>query len=190
VLLREPDALVVDQRRVFDRVGAGEDRILDRLRTVRVRRDFQAMGMRHVDDGLDLLGQHFALTRHTTKREHGAGRDDLEHVGTARDGLLGLLPELFGPARDTRAHRWRDFRFGMAGDDEVAAAGRDRQVKTATCMRGPTASPWLIASRRSRSTQAMYVPTSRAPVTRPAGLRGRCPVRSHPAPPACACNRR
>ncbi len=38
-------------------------------------------------------------------------------------------------------------------------------------MRGPTALPWLIASRRSRSTQAMYVPTSRAPVN-PASKRG------------------
>ena len=73
-------------------------------------------------------GSHFALARHAAEREHGTGRDDLEQVGAARDGLLGLLPELLGPARHAHAHLRRNFRFGMAGDDEVAAAGRDRQV--------------------------------------------------------------
>ena len=127
--LREPDVLVVDQRRVFDRVGAGKDRVLDRLRAMRMRRDLQAVGMGHVDHGLDLLGHHFALARHAAEREHRAGRDDLEQVGAAGGGQLGLLPELLGPARDTHAHLRRDLRFGMTRDDQVATAGRDRQVE-------------------------------------------------------------
>ena len=53
VLARQLDCLVIDQRGVLDRVGSREDRLLDRLRAVRMRRDLDAMRVCHVDDGLD-----------------------------------------------------------------------------------------------------------------------------------------
>ena len=49
--------------------------------------------------------------------------------GTARDGLLGLLPELFGPSRDAHAHLRRAFRVqgehdGFQGQPAVHRTGR------------------------------------------------------------------
>jgi len=63
-----------------------------------MRCHLDAVRVGHVDDGLDLLGHHFALAWHTTKREHRAGSDDLQQVGTSSNGLLGLVNLFSGGA--------------------------------------------------------------------------------------------
>ena len=115
LLARQLDALVVDQRRVLDRVGAREDRLLDRLRAVRVRGHLQPCGVRDIHDRRDLVGLHLGLARHAAVGEHGAGGDDLEHIGAAFDRALGTAAELLRPARNTQAHARRNVGLGTPG---------------------------------------------------------------------------
>ena len=126
----ECDGFVIGERRMFYRIDARIDGVLDRLGAVSMCRHSHASCMCDVDDSLDFFQRHFRRAGNPTECKHCAGCDDLDHVGTGIDGLPRFLGELLRTASDTEPHFRRNTALVFARNDEVAAAGRNGQVWT------------------------------------------------------------
>ena len=122
VLHSQRDGLVVGERCMFDRVGPGQDRVLDRFGAMGMGGELDARGVCYLGDGLDFLAGHFRRARYAAECEYRAGSDDLEDVGAAIDSGLCLLPEVVGTASDAEPDvRW-NIALRAPGDDQVATA--------------------------------------------------------------------
>jgi hypothetical protein len=78
-----PDDGVVKETSMLDRVDAGIDGGCDALRADRVRGNAEPQAVRFFDRRLELLGRESRLLRADARRQHPAGRDDLD-TGRAR----------------------------------------------------------------------------------------------------------
>ena len=113
---------------MLDRVDAGLDGVLDGLRTVGMRRDLEARRVRDLHHCGDFLGRHLGRAGNAAVGKHRAGRDHLQQVGAAGDGLFRLAAKLRRPARHAQAHARGNVGLRHAGDHEVAAAAGNREV--------------------------------------------------------------
>ena len=130
VLLHQPDRFVVEHRAVLDRCHTRAHRGIDAVRAVRMRRDACPVLRRLGDRSVDLLLAELLHTRLGPRREHGAGRDDLDHVGAVIQDLTHTLPDLAGVVRDAEPHvGWKRDIGGHPRDFAASAAHRDVRAR-------------------------------------------------------------
>ena len=105
VLAGEPDALVVDQAGMLDRVDAGADRGADAGGAMGVGGDAQAPLVRLLGDRAHLLLGQLLLAGLGVAREDAAGRADLDHLGAAARISRTLSRSACGPSATPGAGR-------------------------------------------------------------------------------------
>ena len=126
MLLRQRDAFVVDEAAVLDGIDAGANRVFDRLRAVRVRRDFATQLVRFFDDRLQLFERVLRRARLIALAQDSAGSADLDHIGAVLHGLA------YFRSRRPRAvsDAFRAMMKFIGEEIVVAMAARDSQWRT------------------------------------------------------------
>src|SRR5580698_4846041 len=87
VLLGQRDAFVIDEAAVLDGIDAGVDRVLDRLRTVRVRGDFAAEFVSFFDDRTQFFERVLRRAGLIAFAQYSAGCADLDNIGAVLHGF-------------------------------------------------------------------------------------------------------
>src|SRR3546814_21176884 len=93
MLLRQANALRIDQRGMLDRVDPGPDSRLDPRRAMGVGGDLQPPLMRLVGDRAKLLLGQLLLPRLGVARDDAAGGADLDHLRAIFPLLAHPLPD-------------------------------------------------------------------------------------------------
>ena len=109
-------------------VDAREDRILDRVGPMRMRRNFDSGSLCYVDNRFNLLVSHFTSANDTTVAEYRARCDDLQDISAVGDCRFGFFPKLDWPGGDSRSVVTRNVRIVHTGYIHVAATMWDSQV--------------------------------------------------------------